>query len=172
MDINRLHIWRKALKVERMHTVPHVTPYNNGFHSCNAALIAHELCELNGLNSASVIRYMLLHDLAEGYTGDMPANVKRDFPDLSKALSIAEKVWEGEYIPSMPDLHIQEKIIAKVADTAELGMYCLEELHLGNKNVLPVIANVIRYLQEYESSNLKGIKEFIDHLVIVKAGEV
>lgn len=170
MDINRLHIWRKGLKVERMHTVPHITPYNNGFHSCNAALIAHELCLLNGLNSASVIRYMVLHDIAEEYVGDTPANVKRDFPNIKIALDEAEKHWEEKYIPDMPDLHRQEKDIAKVADLAELGMYCLEELHLGNKNVLFTLKNVIDYLKEYQ--DIKGTTDFIDHFIITKAGEL
>jgi len=170
MDINRLHIWRKGLKVERMHTVPHITPYNNGFHSCNAALIAHELCMLNGINSATVIRYKLMHDIAEGYVGDTPTNVKKDFPDIKKALDRAEKHWEKTYIPDMPDLHPQEKEIAKAADLAELGMYCLEELHLGNKNVLFVLNNVIAYLKSYQ--DIKGVTDFIDHFIIVKTGDI
>jgi len=171
MDINQLHIWRKGLKVERMHTITHVTPYNNGFHSCNAALIAHELCQLNGIDSASVVRYMLLHDIAEAYVGDTPADVKRDFPAIKLALQEAEGHWEERNIPNIPDLAITEKIIAKIADTAELGMYCLEELHLGNKNAMPVLLKVIQFLQEYPKE-IAGVSQFLDHFIIVKAGEL
>lgn len=163
MNINRLHIWRKGLKVERMHTIQHITPYNNGFHSCNAALIAHEICRLNNINSASVIRYMLLHDISEGYVGDVPANVKRDFPEIKYALNIAESIWEERHIPDMPDLSIQEKSIAKIADLSELGMYCIEELSLGNDNVDEVLINVIKYLQDY--IDIEGVSDFIFHFI-------
>lgn len=163
MDINRLHILRKGMKVERMHTIPHITPYNNGFHSCNAALIAHELCRLNNISSASTVRYMLLHDVSEAYVGDTPAYVKRDYPDVKTALDAAEKDWEEKHIPDMPDLHPMEQAIAKVSDLAELAMYCLEELELGNKNVYPVILNCINYLEDHK--NIKGVSQFIDHFI-------
>ncbi len=163
MIIDKLHVYRKGLKVERMHTIQHITPYNNGFHSCNAALIAHELCVLNGLNSASTILYMLLHDVAEGYVGDSPANVKRDYPDIKCALDRAESDWEQKYIPDMPDLHIQEKNIAKIADLSELGMYCLEELWIGNRNVTEILVRVVEYLHDYK--DVKGTEDFIEHFV-------
>ena len=163
MNINRLNVYRRGLKVERLHTVPHIAPYNNGFHSCNAALIAHELCQLADINSASVMRYMLLHDVAEGYVGDTPANVKRDYPDIKHALDIAESEWEARNILDMPDLCIQEKDIAKVADITELGMYCLEELALGNTNLIKVLVNVVNYLEEYK--NIKGVSHIFNHFV-------
>ena len=163
MIINKLHVYRKGLKVERMHTVQHIMPYNNGFHSCNAALIAHELCLLNNLNSASVVLYMLLHDVAEGYVGDSPANVKMEYPDIKKALDKAESDWETKHIPDMPDLHVQEKRIAKVADLSELGMYCLEELWLGNKNVTEILVRVVEYLHNYKE--VKGCEDFINHFI-------
>ena len=66
MDFVKLNVYRKGLTVERLHTVMHIAPYNNGFHSANAALIAYELCQLNReVNSASIIMYMLMHDIAE-----------------------------------------------------------------------------------------------------------
>lgn len=164
LNIERLNIYRKGLSVERCHTVPHIIPYNNGFHSCNAALIAHELCVLNNLNSASSIRYMLLHDIAEGYTGDIPANVKVNNPDLKSELDLIEARWERLNIPDMPDLSIQEKRISKVADIVELGMYCLSELKLGNKNMIFVLTNVIVYLNKYIDP-VKGTQEFIEYLI-------
>lgn len=163
MIIDKLHVYRKGLKVERMHTVQHIMPYNNGFHSCNAALVAHELCLLNGLNSASTILYMLLHDVAEGYVGDSPANVKRDYPDIKRALDMAEYEWEQKHIPDMPDLHSLEKKIAKIADLSELGMYCIEELWLGNKNVTEILVRVVEYLHDFK--DVKGTIDFIEHFV-------
>lgn len=157
-------MYRKGLKVERLHTVSHVTPYNNGFHSCNAALVARELCKINDIeDSGKVILYMLLHDVAEGYTGDVPANVKREFPNVKLAMDEAELAWEEDHIDDMPLLTDVEMQIAKAADTIELGMYCLEELALGNTNLSLVLANVVNYL--YEHKNIIGIEKVVDHFV-------
>lgn len=163
IDFNKINIYRKGLHVERMHTVRHITPYNNGFHSCNAALLAMELCKLNKMNDSSIIKYMLLHDVAEGYTGDIPANVKVDNPDLKHALSAVEKHWEDKFLPDMPDLCAEEKVIAKVADLSELGLYCLEELTLGNKNTISILINVVNYLSAH--SYVLGVKSISDYLI-------
>ena len=165
MNIERIKVYRKGLKVERLHTVAHLTPYNNGSHSANAGLIAHELCILNNMQSSSpaVVLFMLMHDIAEGYVGDMPANVKRDNPDLRKMLSKVEDHWEKVNLPHMPDLHHHERAIVKIADIVELGMYCVEELALGNTNLNHVLVNVINYLGEY--SEYKGVAEFVEYFI-------
>ena len=163
MPIERLDLYRKGLKVERLHTMPHIIPYNNGFHSANAALIAHELCVLNGLNSASLVMYMLLHDVAEGYVGDVPANVKTDYPDIKHALNEAEKDWEERNIPHLPNLSHQERKIAKAADLLELGMHCLDELAIGNNDMQFVLKNVIQYSDQYRE-DIAGFSKLIDHL--------
>jgi len=164
MDISKLNVYRKGLRVERLHTVYHIAPYNNGFHSANAALIAHELCKYNGMDSASIIRYMLLHDVAEGYVGDIPSNVKKDYPEIKSILDKIEHTWEEVYIPDMPDLHHSEIAIAKASDAIELGMYCIEELKLGNQNVEHVLNNIIRYLHE-DSNNVNGVSDFMEYFV-------
>lgn len=164
MNISKLNIYRKGLRVERLHTVFHIAPYNNGFHSANAALIAHELCVLNGMNSASIIRYMLLHDVAEGYVGDIPSNVKKDYPEIKSVLDRIEHKWEEQYIPDMPDLHHSEMAIAKASDAIELGMYCIEELKLGNQNILHVLDNIIRYMQDYIGT-VNGVSDFMEYFV-------
>ncbi len=163
MLIERLNLYRKGLKVERLHTMPHIIPYNNGFHSANAALIAHELCELNNIDSASVVMYMLLHDVAEGYTGDVPANVKMDYPNIKHALNEAEKDWEERNIPHLPDLSHQERKIARAADLLELGMHCLDELAIGNQDMQFVLKNVIQYSDQYRE-DIVGFSKLVDDI--------
>lgn len=163
LNINRIKTYRRGLKVERLHTVPHITGYCNGSHSSNAALIAYDLCEQNNVKSESIVHYMLLHDVAEGYTGDIPANVKMENPELKAQLEQVERKWEEQHLPHMPDLSVSEKAIAKVADLAELGMYCLEEMSLGNKNITFVLVNVVDYMQLY--TDIKGCSDFINHFV-------
>ena len=163
MDLNRVKVYRKGLNVERLHTITHLTPYSNGSHSANAALLADELCAENKLysSSAACMRYMLLHDIAEGYIGDIPAYVKRENPEVAKALQVAEKNWEKRHLPNMPGLSRTEQEICKVSDLAELGMYCIDELNLGNNNMLPVLEKVVRYMQDYH--HIKGCDQLIKY---------
>ncbi len=164
MNIDRLRRYRNGLNVERLHTIAHVTPYSNGSHSCNAALVALELCEINGLDiyqQFAIIKYMLLHDIAEEYTGDIPSDVKRQNPDLKSVLDDIEAKWEKHNIPDMPELEPEDKDIAKCADLIELGMYCLDELYMGNKNMEHVLSNVVRYIWQYKA--IEGIEDFINY---------
>jgi 5'-deoxynucleotidase YfbR-like HD superfamily hydrolase len=163
MNIDRLNVFRKGLKVERLHTVTHIAPYNNGFHSANAALIANELCYENCVDSKYVIISMLLHDVAEGYTGDIPANVKRDNPKFSKALKDIETTWEKTNIFFSAPYHLtpQQKDICKIANIVELGMYSLDELNMGNKNLKFVLKNVVDSLEEFRK--YKGVIPILIH---------
>jgi len=165
LNIQELLIYRKGLKVERLHTVPHLTPYNNGFHSANGALIAEHLCMANDMELSAVtcMKYMLLHDVAECYVGDVPTNVKMDNSELKSVLDKIETKWESRNVTNMPDLHHTEKAICKVADLAELGMFCVDELNLGNNNVIYVLDNVVDYLQSY--TDIKGCNSFIKYFV-------
>jgi len=168
MNINKLKTIRKGLKVERLHTIPHVQPYNNGFHSANAALIALELCKTNNVDyhrSFIITRYMLLHDVAEGYTGDIPANVKWDNPHLAGMLESLERDWgraKDLDIPTLPD---NCKAICKVADLAELGFYAVDEIKMGNSNMYVVSENVIDALNKIsQSTRLEGVDELITYI--------
>jgi len=163
MILDKIKTYRKGLAVERMHTVPHHTPYNNASHSCNAALIAYELCKLNFEKTERIILHILMHDVAEGYVGDTPANVKVDNPKLKEVLSRIEDNWERDNLLDIPTLNLVEHDIFKSADLIELGMYCLEELKMGNRNVITVLSNVTKYLTRYSGeSAVRGVSDFVD----------
>lgn len=151
MDMKMLDLCRRGSRVERMHTVPHLLPYSNGFHSANAALIAVELAKLEELTDRNIMLYMLLHDVAEVHTGDSPADVKRLNPELKQMLDGIELRWLHKSGIELPQLTPNEKAICKIADLTELGMHCLDELELGNRKVNHVLYNVIEYLRIYES---------------------
>jgi 5'-deoxynucleotidase YfbR-like HD superfamily hydrolase len=161
--IDKVKLHRDGNAVQRLHVVRHLMPYTNGQHSANAALLAIELCRLNRLPIASVVEYMLLHDLAEGYTGDMPANVKWENPQLAAALTTTEERWCRAHGLELPDLSNEEAAICKFADMAELGLYCAEELTLGNRHVLPVMVRVLEALN-CRKGNIIGAQDIIDYI--------
>ncbi len=165
MNIARLTAIRKGLKVERLHTVPHIQPYNNGFHSAGAAIISMELCKLNEMTSGDVIRYMLLHDVSEYRTGDVPADVKVENPELKLALAVAEEDYEKSIDLELPELTDRQHDICRIADLAELGLYCVDEIRMGNTEVYHVLKNVVSYLNTMKFLQYKGVRELKSRLV-------
>ena len=148
--LERLKIYREGLSVERLHTVPHIQAYNNGYHSANAALIAYELCKLLGVDSGPVVLHMLLHDVPEGYTGDIPGNFKDDNPIFTGELNIIEHQWVCTNIPDLPLLNAQQINICKLADIIELGFYCVDEIEMGNRKVVAVLDHVVDSMTDYQ----------------------
>jgi len=163
--LKEILLYRKGLRVERLHTIPHIQPYSNGHHSANAVLIADELCKVNGMNMEAtykIVIYMAKHDIAEQRFGDMPSDAKAAYPKLSMALKHAEKSWESMYLPDIPKLLGLSKDIAKCADVIELIMYCVEELNMGNRNIIHVIQRCCEMLGVYVGK-VVGIEQFIEY---------
>lgn len=161
--VKRLLTYRQGLAVERLHTRPHIQPYNNGYHSANAALIALELCMANKmeLSVPTCLKHMLQHDIAEGKLGDPPAPVKR-LDALRKGYYILENEFERTLLPWFPDLHPQEKDICFIADKAELGFYCMDEKAMGNTLLNPTLINVIKYINE-KKTEYNGVEEMLEY---------
>lgn len=154
---------RRGLRVERMHTKFHHSSYTNGHHSANAAMIAYYLCLLNSVLNESiskVLLYMLLHDVAESYVGDIPANAKVEHPALKQVLDTIERDWCILHKIPLPELNEGEKIICKCADLIELGYFCIEEINLGNNHVHEVLENVVDYLES--RTHVNGVEYFRD----------
>lgn len=168
MNVERILQYRRGLRVERLHTIPHLMPYSNASHSANAALIAYLLCKANNINPEHVLIYMLMHDISECHVGDIPADVKRRHPTLKNHLTSIEEEWEKYNLPEKPFLkNDKEIIICKIADIAELGFHCLEELQMGNKMVKHVVNNVLQYIGEYEDKwdCIHGIHQIYIHIL-------
>lgn len=137
---------RLAGRVERMHVIPTIQRYTDAEHVYNAMLIGIELCELENINSDRVIRAILIHDIPEVHTGDIPGNIKL-YPDFKKAIAKIESKWSEKNIPDHyrnMKLDVVEWSIVDISDTLELAYSCLDELSMGNRGVslLGVISNV------------------------------
>jgi len=164
--LEQVKIYRRGLNVTRMHTVPHIRHYDNGGHSASAALIALELCKLNEVEPAQeldIIKYMLMHDVAEQFVGDVPADVKRIEPDIKSILDAVESNWERKNLPDKPlEMSKLCSSLCKASDLIELGMFCVEELNMGNKGVTHVLQNVIDYLGAH-TVLVKGSYQFLTY---------
>lgn len=159
MNLERIRIYRDGLRVERLHTVPHNLHYSNGHHSANAALIGYELASYNDLSSHNIVLYLLMHDIHEGFIGDIPAPAKCHNAAMAGAVARMETMWEKENLPHLPKLCEAEREIIKAADTIELCLHCLDELKCGNKHVIPVIENARDYLEDF--SDIIGVTSIL-----------
>jgi len=159
--IKNIGIYRDGFRIERLHTIPHSIPYSNGHHSANAAMIGYELCKKNNYRTENVVLALLVHDIHEQHTGDIPAPTKRYSDKLKTELTRMEQDWESDNNIPNPPLSAVEIDIVKASDTIELGLHCLDELQMGNRMLLSCLKNVIAYLEPY-IDRLYGIKSIID----------
>jgi 5'-deoxynucleotidase YfbR-like HD superfamily hydrolase len=131
---------RKGMNVQRFHTTNLIVGETVGHHSANVAMLCMQIlptCRLELVAAA------LSHDLAEQYTGDVPAQAKW----ASAALKAALDNMETEYQRFTHDLTDRELRVLKQADMLDLCFKCVDELHMGNRTVLPMLHRGLHWLQ-------------------------
>jgi len=141
----RLRAFREAGRVQRCHTVPHRGEYSVAEHSWQVALL---LLVLHPNPSPALLREALLHDVAERWTGDVPAPAKWASPDLAKALRTLEgQIGGTSYGLALANLVAslseEERWWLHGCDLLELHLWCLDQRDgEGNKNVQQVLLNI------------------------------
>jgi len=166
--------WLKTARlggqVQRCHTIPTVQKHHSvAEHSFNCIVIANHICnELNriyfmvDLSPTAVCSYLLIHDIPESYTGDIPANVKKDCTAIKENLYLLEEIWMKENIPEYASQYTTmtplEKEVASLADSLEFVMFCTDDFEMGNRS--PVFLEAYRRGCEYAESKSE-IKELL-----------
>lgn len=133
-----------AGNVQRFHQTPGWQGQDVSSHSWRAAIILHWLTpKLPGW----VVMKMLIHDVGEIRTGDVPAPIKWDNPDLGKRLNEIEEHATVEMGYEFPEHEYWDARI-KAADALELMFTCLEERGKGNTYADQVMQKIALYLIE------------------------
>lgn len=139
-DLDRIQQFRHGGQVKRYHTWPTLREQSVGAHSHGVAMIIMQLTDYTA--SPFLLMAALAHDIAEAWTGDMPAQVKWRSAALKEALAVEEERINNDLnINFEQALDINEQMLLKAADMLDLMFYCYEERALGNLNMDKVMQN-------------------------------
>jgi hypothetical protein len=129
---------RSAGGIKRFHTVPTIGVQTVAEHSYHVAMLCIELS--SGKPSTNLLKAALYHDLAELVTGDIPAPVKWANPNLKNELeNIEENCIDISLTPN-------ERSILRHADAFECAFYAVDQIMLGNKNMIQVYKNITTHI--------------------------
>ena len=121
--------------VTRFHAVPGITPQSIAEHSWGVAMIL-EHCYGATFDNPVVILKALTHDCAELVTGDVPAPMKWECPELKEPLEAVEEKFEkatGIHYRSLEQVEID---MIKVCDCLEGMQYCFRRTKCGEREAV------------------------------------
>jgi 5'-deoxynucleotidase YfbR-like HD superfamily hydrolase len=88
----------------------------------------------------------LTHDMAEQFTGDVPATAKWASDPLKQALAEMEARFDRYWFNTSP-LNPREARVLKQADMLDLCFKALEEINMGNNQFHPILHRGLDYLR-------------------------
>lgn len=144
--IRAILAYRGGNKVKRYHTIDLLVPETVGHHSANMAVLVTMIypeCTLE------MLKWALLHDIAEQWTGDVPAPAKWASPALKSALDELESRMLSEYAIGLADLGSHERAVLKQADMLDLCFKMAEEVAMGNTTAKPLLKRGLKYLADH-----------------------
>lgn len=139
----------------RCHTCPTLKHQTVGHHTYRTLVILHWLY-YPAYPPASLTFGLLIHDMPELWTGDIPGDTKANNVDLAMHLDLLEiNVYNnlGIHLPKITD---EEQAILKVCDRADLYFWGIEEIGMGNKLFIPVMTKA-RSMTQREYQKWKNI---------------
>jgi len=138
--------------VKRYHIMRTLRTQTVGEHSHAVAVL---VMQVDPQCTATLLKAALTHDLHERATGDMPSTAKWLYPELARAMEMAEFKWNKEH---EMDWYLtgHESAVLRYCDYLELLMWSTEEYRLGNRYAAEPIVNIIRVLDRLEPPTHEG----------------
>ncbi len=142
----RVRYYRNGSRVKRFHTVDCHVPETVGHHSANVAILCTIISE--GHFTKHLLLAALTHDATEQFTGDVPATVKWQFPELCDTMKKLDLIYARDSYSSF--LSEYEKCVLKQADMLDLCLKALEEVNMGNKQFSIILQRGLNYLRSHK----------------------
>jgi hypothetical protein len=154
---------RSGGAVKRYHTVPTVGEQTVAAHSWGVAVI---LIRILPFCSKNLLIAALFHDVAEKWTGDIPADAKWREPEVSALLKRVERDVE-ETLNISIGISDEEELILSGCDRLELLWFCVEQARLGNQNMYVVFSRVMDWFRGHFASCTPAMIRFYPDVVDV-----
>jgi len=143
-----------GLAIKRYHTKRTIREQTVADHSARICAI---LCYLmDNQPTAAVLQAAIYHDCSEFVTGDIPAPAKWNNPALKTELSRITTEYEVS-MGLRVVLTDREAKLLKFADLAEGCQYCIDELQLGNRNLLPTLSRYLKALRNAPKDEYRDV---------------
>lgn len=134
---------REAAHVERSHTMPHHGVYTIGQHSFDMLTLL--ICLYPDCRKELMLAVML-HDIPERWTGDIPSPAKSSDGEFGKRLAQIE-ARVAKVLGLEIKLDDMERYWLKGLDMVEFLLWAKEQLAMGNQNAVAAIARCTIWLQ-------------------------
>ena len=134
--------------VKRYHVMDTLRQQTNAEHSFGVAWLVYLLTDRRP--SIGLLMAALSHDLPEQVTGDLPAPAKRALGISEQFAAYEEQILDAAAMIAYPITAFEERVL-KLADTAELCLYCIKELGMGNRQMDAVYQRGMGYIAEMDA---------------------
>lgn len=157
--------------LKRYNNMPRIKSESLAEHQYYCGLILMKLKEyiinLTYSEFCMLLQYVLVHDIGELYTGDIPHNVKEDYPDLRYILEKIESEKLNSFgfhdIVGTVEKNEKLKTLFKLCDTIQVIQYCENEKRLGNFS-----ENIVSIRQDAIMLSTKQVKWLKENHVLKK----
>lgn len=182
-DLTVLMNLRRLNNIQRCMTFPVIKTETVASHSCFVSM----LCSVVGreynatyednVDMGILLEKAIFHDSEEAYTSDIPWNVKHFSEEVHKSIEgmISSRLDEiFKDCSFVSDLHGVivgcksglEGNIVNLCDMIELGLYCYDELNMGNNNMLLLGIKALNIIKTYDKKllALKSVSSILEEL--------
>lgn len=139
--------WYVASLVSRWHTWPTINQETVGQHTHGVMMLFMRLFATDYDDPSLAYEYILKHDLAELWTGDLPFPVKRRY--LALAAALADPEYDAEVAMGLYEegerVRIDKSMMIriKVCDMLQMHLFGMHEYRMGNHYALPIVRDAI-----------------------------
>lgn len=182
-DLTVLMNLRRLNNIQRCMTFPVTRTETVASHSCFVSM----LCSVVGreynttyednVDMGVLLEKAIFHDSEEAYTSDIPWNVKHFSEEVHKSIedmisSRLDEIFEDcSFVSDLHEVIVEcksglEGSIVNLCDMIELGLYCYDELNMGNNNMLLLGIKALNIIKTYDKKLLvlKSVSSIIEEL--------
>ena len=182
-DLTVLMNLRRLNNIQRCMTFPVIKTETVASHSCFVSM----LCSVVGreynatyedtVDMGILLEKAIFHDSEEAYTSDIPWNVKHFNEEVHKSiegmisLRLEEIFKDCSYVSDLHGVITEcksglEGNIVNLCDMIELGLYCYDELNMGNNNMLLLGIKALNIIKTYDKKllMLKSVSSIVEEL--------